>query len=225
MGGDAHLKDIPEVRRMFLNLIIAIGGTIVLARTIILFPTYWFTFLQATIVAGGLGCYFLRTRQPAFSLLFWSMLFTLMWIFLVAGSHFGHFALENKPPTFWTWNLGLGTGEFGLFFALTCGLNFSVFASTQCRAFCRIRQPWGMPVAVAAMLAWSLLLTKALILLFQFIVPAEDAARQAQLMCRHTVFWGFALSVLLRRRSEPLSVGGAEDARHLRRCGVGPEAE
>ena len=192
VGGDTHLKDIPPVRRMFLNLIIATGGTIVLMRTIVLFPTYWFTFLQATIVTGGLGYLFRRVKQPTFSALSWSLLMALMWLGLVCASLCGHFALESTPPSYWLWNLGNGSAAFGLFFALTCGLNFSVFACTQCWPFCRIRQPWGTPVALLCMLGWCFVLTLILMPLFRTLVAGDEALWQAQIMAWHTVFWGFA---------------------------------
>lgn len=192
VGGDTHLKDIPPVRRMFLNLIIATGGTIVLMRTIVLFPAYWFTFLQATIVTGGLGYLFRRVKQPTFSALSWSLLMALMWLGLVCASLCGHFALESTPPSYWLWNLGNGSAAFGLFFALTCGLNFSVFACTQCWPFCRIRQPWGTPVALLCMLGWCFVLTLILMPLFRTLVAGDEALWQAQIMAWHTVFWGFA---------------------------------
>lgn len=192
VGGDTHLKDIPPVRRMFLNLIIATGGTIVLMRTIVLFPTYWFTFLQATIVTGGLGYLFRRVKQPTFSALSWSLLMALMWLGLVCASLCGHFALESTPPSYWLWNLGNGSAALGLFFALTCGLNFSVFACTQCWPFCRIRQPWGTPVALLCMLGWCFALTLILMPLFRTLVAGDEALWQAQIMAWHTVFWGFA---------------------------------
>lgn len=102
VGADAHMPDIPPVRRMFLNLIISAGATIVLMQTIVLFPTYWFTFLQGTIVTGGLGYAFRRVRQPVFSILCWCMLMVLMWIGLVAASYAGHFSFADTQPQFWT---------------------------------------------------------------------------------------------------------------------------
>ncbi len=192
VGGDAHFQDIPPVRRMLLNLLISAGGTLVLMRTIVIVPAYWFPFLQTIIITGGLGYYFRRTRQPFSSVLSWSLLFGLMWVFLFVASCVDHFSLINTPTTHWTWNLGGGTPEFGIFFPLACGLNFGVLACAQCWPFCRIKQPWATPVAVACMLAWCWLLTKIAIPLFQSIVPGEDALWQAQIMAWHTVFWGFA---------------------------------
>lgn len=192
IGGDAHLQQIPPVRRMFLNLIISVGLTIVLMRTIVLFPAYWFTFLQALIVTGGLGYFFRRVRHPTFSVLCWSLLMALMFVLLVVASWCGHFNLNGKPSEYWLWNLGDGSPAFTLFFACTCGLNFSVFACTQCWPFCRIRRPWGTPVALLAMLTWCLVLTWILIPVFQKLVPGEGALWEATIMVWHTVFWGFA---------------------------------
>lgn len=192
VGGDAHLAHIPPVRRMFLNLIIAVGGTILLLRTIVAFPTYWFPFLQATIVTGGLGYLFRRVRQPTFSALVWPLLIALMWAGLVFASWVGHFQMESAPPPYWVWNLGTGSGEFGLYLALACGLNFSVFSCTQSWPFCRIRQPWGTIAALSSMLVWCFILTLLLIPLFRALVVDGDALWQAQIMGWHTVFWGFA---------------------------------
>ncbi|ATW23765.1 hypothetical protein [Candidatus Formimonas warabiya] len=192
VGGDAHMKHIPELRRMFLNLLIAVGGTIALLRTIVIFPSFWFAMLQPIIVTGGLAYYFRRVKQPTFSLLSWALLLGLMWVFVSVASWFGHFNIEHNAPQFWTWNLGAGSAEFGLFFALACGLNFAVFACTQCWPFCRIKQPWGTTVAFFSVLAWCFLITCALIPLFKMIVPGDASLWQAQLMAWHTVFWGFA---------------------------------
>lgn len=192
VGGDAHLAHIPPVRRMFLNLLISVGGTILLMRTIVAFPAYWFPFLQATIVTGGLGYLFRRVRQPTFSALVWPLLMALMWLGLVFASWCGHFELDSAPPPYWRWNLGVGSAEFGLFFALACGLNFSVFSCTQSWPFCRIRQPWGTLAALFSMLGWCFILTLLLIPLFQSLVADGDALWQAQIMAWHTVFWGFA---------------------------------
>lgn len=192
VGGDFHLAHLPPLRRMFLNLIIAAGCTVVLMRTIVLFPTYWFTFLQAIIVTGGLGYLFRRVRQPAFSVLSWSLLMALMFVMLAAASGLGHFNLAGRPAPYWIWNLGTGTPEFDLFFAFTCGLNFSVFASTQAWPFSRLRQPWGSTTALACMLLWCAGLAALFGALFKSLVGGDGAMWQAQIMAWHTVFWGFA---------------------------------
>ena len=192
IGGDAHLANIPPLRRMFLNLVISIGCTIVLMRTIVIFPAYWFTFLQAIIITGGLNYLFRRVKQPTFSVLSWSLVLGLMWLLIVVASYGGHFMVESKPPSHWNWNLGVGSAEFGLFFALTCGLNFGIFATTQCWPFCRIKQPWGTLVALLSMLTWCFLATLILIAVFRKLAPGEGAVWQAQIMAWHTVFWGFS---------------------------------
>lgn len=192
VGGDAHLKSIPDVRRMFLNLVIAVGGTIVLLRTIVIFPSFWFAMLQPIIVTGGLAYLFRRVKQPTFSLLSWPLLLGLMWIFVSVASWLGHFTIDHNAPQFWTWNLGVGSPEFNLFFAFACGLNFAVFACTQCWPFCRIRQPWGTTIAFFSVLTWCILIASAIIPLFKMIVPGDSSLWQAQIMAWHTVFWGFA---------------------------------
>ena len=175
VGGDAHLQHIPPVRRMFLNLLISVGLTFVLARTIVMFPSFWFTFLQAIIVTGGLSYFFRNVKQPTFSVLSWSLLMALMGLFLVVSTWCGQFKLIDKPSQFWVWNLGDGSPAFNLFFALTCGLNFAVFACTQCWPFCRIRQPWGTTAAVFAVLGWCLVLTWILIPVFGVLAPGEGS--------------------------------------------------
>lgn len=192
VGGDAHLQHIPPLRRMLLNLIISVGFTLVLMRTIVIFPAYWFGFLQAIIITGGLSYFFRNIKQPTFSILSWALLMALMFALLVAASWCGSFDLNGKPSEYWLWNLGEGSPAFNLFFALTCGLNFSIFACTQCWPFCRIRQPWGTPVALFSMLGWCLALTWLLTAIFRKLVPGEEALWEVQIMAWHTVFWGFS---------------------------------
>ncbi|MCR6544625.1 hypothetical protein [Dehalobacterium formicoaceticum] len=192
IGGDAHLPNIPPVRKMFLNLLIAVGGTIVLLRTIVIFPSTWFAMLQPIIITGGLAYLFRRVKQPTFSILSWSLLLGLMWIFVSVASWLGHFTIDHNAPQFWTWNLGAGSAEFNLFFAFTCGLNFAVFACTQAWPFCRIRQPWGTTIALLSVLTWCYLITLAIIPLFNTLVPGDTSLWQAQVFAWHTVFWGFS---------------------------------
>ena len=192
VGGDWHLSHIPPVRRMFLNLLISAGITILLMRTILIFPSYWFTFLQVIIVTGGLSYLFRRVPQPTFSVLSWSLLMLLMFVMFGVASLFGQFTLNADQPAAWAWNLGTGTMEFGLFIAITCGMNFAVFACTQCWPFCHIKQPWGTVTALFSVLIWCYLLTLIAIPLFESLVPGDGALWEAQVMAWHTVFWGFA---------------------------------
>ncbi len=186
VGGDWHLQHIPPVRRMFLNLLISVGMTILLMRTIGIYPANWFPFLQAIIITGGLNYLFRRVPQPTFSVLSWSLLMLMMFVLFGTASLFGQFALSPDQPASWAWNLGTGTPEFGLFMAIACGMNFAVLACTQCWPFCLIRQPWGTTVAVICVLLWCCGLTLLVAPLF------EGALWDAQVMAWHTVFWGFA---------------------------------
>ena len=192
VGGDWHLQHIPPVRRMFLNLLISVSMTILLMRTIVIFPSFWFPFLQAIIITGGLSYLFRRVKQPTFSVLSWSLLMLMMFIMFGIASQLGHFTLSTEIPGFWSWNLGTGSNEFGLFIALACGMNFAVFACTQCWPFCLIKQPWGTATAVVCVILWCMGLTAVVGPMFQSLAPGEGALWEAQITAWHTVFWGFA---------------------------------
>lgn len=192
VGGDFHLQQIPPLRRMFLNLLISAGMTILLMRTIVIFPALWFPFLQVTIITGGLGWAFRKTRQPVFSILVWSLLMFLMFLFLTVATWCGEYELFAPAPQSWGWNIGAGTPEFNVFFALTCGLNFAVLACTQCWPFSRLPQPFGTMTAVFSMLLWCLLACWGLIAIFRAFNGDNDPLGNAQTMAWHTVFWGFA---------------------------------
>lgn len=192
VGGDFHLQQIPPLRRMLLNLLISTGMTLLLMRTIVIFPAFWFPFLQVTIITGGLSWAFRNTHQPVFSILVWSLLMFLMFLFLACATWLGQYELFTPAPQFWTWNIGSASPEFSLFFALTCGLNFAVLACTQCWPFSRLPQPFGTLTAVFSMLLWCLIVCLLLIALFTAIYGENDPLGNAQTMAWHTVFWGFA---------------------------------
>lgn len=216
VGGDTHLKDIPPVRRMFLNLIIATGGTIVLMRTIVLFPTYWFTFLQATIVTGGLGYLFRRVKQPTFSALSWSLLMALMWLGLVCASLCGHFALLALE-------LRERLGRIRAFFRLDLRPQFFRLRLHPVLAVLQDQATLGN-ARRAPLHAGLVLCTD----------PHPDAAvpdagswrRSLMAGSDHGLahrFLGIRLGVLFRRRTNSLSLGRTKDARRLGRCGIGSD--
>lgn len=192
VGGDFHFQYLPPVRRMFLNLLISVGFTILLMRTIVIFPALWFPFLQVTIITGGLGYLFRRVTQPAFSVLVWALLMTLMFVFLAIADGFGYYTLFGPPTQFWNWNIGSATPQFNVFFAFMCGLNLGVLACIQCWPFSRIRQPWGTCVATLCLIGWCLAMTSVAIAVFSGLYPDGDYMSEAMVMAWHTVFWGFA---------------------------------
>lgn len=192
VGGDFHLSHIPPVRRMVLNLLISTGFTLLLLRTIVIFPATWFPFLQVTIITGGLGYLFRKVKQPTFSILVWALLMFLMFLFVAVASLFGCYDLSGPVPQFWTFNIGVGSPAFGVFFAFCCGMNFAVFACTQCWPFRLIPQPFGTCVALFSMLFWNWLLMLLAIPLAQSLVSGDSAMFEAQVLAWHTVFWGFA---------------------------------
>lgn len=193
VGGDFHLAHIPPVRRMVLNLIVSVGFTLLLMRTIVIFPATWFPFLQVTIITGGLGYLFRRVRQPTFSVLVWALLMFLMFLFVGCAEFLGCYTLEGAAPQFWTWNIGHSTTPaFDIFFAFCCGMNFAVFACLQCWPFRLIPQPFGTCVALFSMLFWNWILTLCAMPLVSSIFPGDGAMFDTQVFAWHTVFWGFA---------------------------------
>jgi len=191
VGGDAHLAHIPPVRRMFLNLLISVGFTVVLMQTIVIFPAQWFPFLQTLLITGSASYFFRRVKQPTYSFLVWPLLLGLMWFGLVVATYCGYYQVATEPTQFWVWTLGTSTPEFDLFFALACGFNFAVFACIQCWPFCRIPQPWAAVVAVLCMIVWCVALTPIVGSVFSSLAP-ENPLWQAQIMAWHMVFWGFS---------------------------------
>lgn len=193
VGGDFHLSHIPPVRRMVLNLIISVGFTLLLMRTIVIFPAYWFPFLQVTIITGGLGYLFRKVKQPTFSVLVWALLMLLMFLFLGCAQWLGYYTLTNPAPQFWTWNIGQSaTPSFDVFFAFCCGMNFAIFACLKCWPFRLIPQPFGTCVALFSMLIWNSLLTMGAIPFISSIHGGEGGIFETQVFAWHTVFWGFA---------------------------------
>lgn len=193
VGGDFHLSHIPPVRRMVLNLIISVGFTLLLMRTIVIFPATWFPFLQVTIITGGLGYLFRKVKQPTFSVLVWALLMFLMFLFLGCSQLIGVYTLDGPAPQAWVWNIGHSTTPaFDIFFAFCCGMNFAVFACLQCWPFRLIPQPFGTCVALGCMLFWNWLLTLGAMSLIPSLTAGADAMLQTQVFAWHTVFWGFA---------------------------------
>lgn len=193
VGGDFHLSHIPPVRRMVLNLIMSVGFTLLLMRTIVIFPATWFPFLQVTIITGGLGYLFRKVKQPTFSVLVWALLMLLMFLFLGCSQLIGVYTLDAPAPQFWTWNIGHSlTPAFDVFFAFCCGMNFAVFACLQCWPFRLIPQPFGTCVALVCMLFWNWALTMGSMAFISGLFPGDGAALETQVFAWHTVFWGFA---------------------------------
>ena len=193
VGGDFHLGHIPPVRRMVLNLIISVGFTLLLMRTIVIFPATWFPFLQVTIVTGGLGYLFRKVKQPTFSVLVWALLMLLMFLFVGCAQLLGCYTLSGPVPQFWIFNLGHSTTPaFDVFFAFCCGMNFAVFACLQCWPFRLIRQPFGTCASLLCMLFWNWLLTLAAIPFITGICTGDGGMLETQVFAWHTVFWGFA---------------------------------
>lgn len=192
VGGDLHMTNIPPVRRMWLNFLVSVGFSLLLMRTITIFPASWFPFLQVIIVTGGFGWLFRNVSQPVFSILVWALLMFLMFLFLGVASWIGCYDLGPGGGDFWGWTIGKGTDEFNVFFAFCCGLNFGVLGCWQCWPFRLIHQPFGTLAALACVLCWAWLMTKLAIWFFAQIVMPEATATSAMVMAWHTVFWGFA---------------------------------
>lgn len=201
IGEDAHLAQLSPGRRTLLNAVIWIAGTWLITRTFTWIPPFWFGFIQTLVVTGGFA-YFLRgVKQPAKSLYSWGILVFLTGIAVIASSGLDIWDTEAAVGP---WRIGGPTPEWGIFFALWCGLNYGVLALVQCWPFSRIRQPWGTVIAVASVIAWAALIAWALIGIFDmFYDNHETALLEAQVWGWHTVFWGFCFALLYGVGSKP----------------------
>ena len=192
VGGDAHMPDTPPVRRMFLNLLIMAGGTILILRTIYWIPPFWFGLVEASLVSGGFAYLFRRVKQPTFSALSWSALALMTFILIGVAVKLGFWTVDPGAKDAWGWNIGVLSGEFGVFFALTGGFNFSVNSINQCWPFSTIRQPWGYFALLLVTFAWCILLAWGIINLLRTMVPADAVLWQSTILAWQTVVWGWA---------------------------------
>jgi hypothetical protein len=192
VGGDAHMPDTPAVRRMFLNLLIMVGGTILVMRTIYWIPPFWFGLVEASLVSGGFAYLFRRVKQPTFSILCWSALILLTWFMICITAGLGLWTIVPWTKGGWSWSIGVLSGQFGVFFALTGGFNFSVNSINQCWPFSTIRQPWGYFFLLLGTFGWCILLAWGIINLVGTMVPADAVLWQSTILAWQTVVWGWA---------------------------------
>lgn len=190
IGADAHLADTPPLRRMFLNLVIMIGGTVLVLGTIGIITPFWFGLLEVSLVSGGFAYLFRRVKQPVFSLCSWSALALLTSVLISIAAATGHWTMTSSGN--WAWNIGAPSGEFGVFFALTAGFNFSVNAINKCWPFSRIKQPWGYLALTLGTFTWCIVLAYIIIVWMRTQVPSEMVLWQSSILAWQTVFWGFA---------------------------------
>lgn len=203
IGGDAHLKDTPAKRRMFLNLLIITAGTAFVMSTVNWIPPFWFGLLETTLITGLPLYLFRRVKQPTFSLLGWSLIVVELLILIVVATALGYWTWPVASAKGWLWAIGAPTPEFGVFFALTGGFNFSVLACIQCWPFCRIRQPWGALVAFPVFFGILALLASLIISFMKTMVPEANVMWQSMILAWQTVVWGWAWVYFFGAGSSP----------------------
>jgi hypothetical protein len=194
IGADYHVAHLPAERRTAINIIIMLGLTLLVMATIAWIPPFWFGLVEIFAVTGGFAYYFRRVKQPTFSVVSWALLVILTWIEIkvAAALGFWNWTVEPKLLPHWVWNIGSPTSQFGTFFALTGGFNFSVLALTQCWPYSTIKQPWGTPFAGLAVFAWCSLVAWGIISLMPKLVAPEAAAWQGIMLAWQTVLWGWS---------------------------------
>jgi hypothetical protein len=201
IGEDAHLADLDPARRTALNVVIWIAGTWLIARTFVWIPPFWFGFIQTLLVTGGFAYLLRHVRQPTKSLYAWAILVALTGLAILVSSALGAWDTSAKVGP---WAVGGPTPQWGIFFALWCGLNYGVLACIQCWPFSRIRQPWGSTLAVLGVIAWAALLGWAAAAIFDAAFADHiTALLEAQVWGWHTVFWGFCFALLYGVGSTP----------------------
>jgi hypothetical protein len=201
IGEDAHVADVAPGRRTALNLLLWIGGTVLVVGAFTWIPPFWFGFVQTLLVTGGFAYLLRRIKQPSKSLYTWAILTLLTAVAIVVSNQLGYWDTSTHVGP---WRIGSPTAEWGIFFGLWCGLNYGVLALVQNWPFSRIRQPWGSVIAVAGVVAWSVILTPILAGIFGsiFADPAT-ALLEAQVWAWHTVFWSFCFALLYGIGSGP----------------------
>jgi hypothetical protein len=111
---------------------------------------------------------------------------------VAAGLGFWTPTTEPSEGWVWTWNIGVLSSQFGVFFALTGGFNFSVNAMNQCWPFSTIRQPWGYFWTVIGTFAWCILIAWGIIVLVRTMVAPDAVLWQSTILAWQTVVWGWA---------------------------------
>jgi hypothetical protein len=201
-GEDAHVAHLPQGRRTLLNLLLWVVGTWLVVSSITWVPPFWFGFIQTFLVTGGFAYLLRGVKQPTKSFYSWAILTLLTAITIIVSSAL-HTWLIHAPHV-GPWPIGEPSAEWGIFFSLWCGLNYGVLAPLQCWPFSLIRQPFGTIVATLAVIAWSYLLTLALIRIFgAFFANHAQALVEAQDWGWNTVFWGFCFALVFGAGSRP----------------------
>jgi hypothetical protein len=201
IGEDAHLADLSPGRRTALNVVIWVAGTWLIARTFVWIPPFWFGFIQTLLVTGGFAYVLRRVRQPTKSVYAWGILVALTGLAILVSSAFDTWDTAARVGP---WAVGGPTPQWGIFFALWCGLNYGVLACIQCWPFSLIRQPWGTTLAVLGVIAWAALIAWIAAAVFDsFHADHAVALLEAQVWGWHTVFWGFCFALLYGVGSAP----------------------
>jgi hypothetical protein len=201
VGEEAHVANLPASRRTLLNLIIWVGGTWLVLRTIAWIPPFWFGLVQTLLVTGGFAYLLRGVKQPAKSVYSWAVLAFLTAIAIALSLAFG---IWDSKASLGPWAIGGPTAGWGIFFGLWCGLNYGVLALIQCWPFSLIRQPWGSAIAVVTVTAWCAVLAWVAATVFSlFYSDRATALLEAQVWAWHTVFWGFCFALLFGIGSAP----------------------
>jgi hypothetical protein len=202
VGEDAHVAHLTPGRRTLLNLVLWIAATVLVVGAIVWVPPFWFGFVQTLLITGGFAYLLRGVRQPTKSFYAWAILGLLTGLAIAVSSALGVWDLS--APRFGPWAIGAPGAEWGIFFALWCGLNFGVLAPLQSWPFSRLRQPWGTTVAILAVITWCILLTRLLVTIFDAIFADHAGALlEAQVWGWHTVIWGFSFALLFGAGSAP----------------------
>lgn len=215
IGADAHLQGESDIRRTVLNILIMVAGTLLVLRTIVWIPPFWFGLVEAIIVTGGFSYCFRGLKQPLFSFLSWSLLILLTFVLISLAIWLGFWNLAPGTGNNWLWNIGSPSGAFGVWFALTGGFNFALLACTQCWPFSRIRQPWATPIAVVSVFALNALIAGGIIGAMRSMMPPGTADWQAAIMAWQTVVWGWAWVYFFGIGQQPYLWAGQKKSREL----------
>lgn len=201
IGEEALAPGISEGRRAILNLAVWLGATLLVLKTVVWVPPFWFGVVETLLVTGGFA-YFLRgVRQPGKSVFSWAILALGTGVAILVSIALGQW---TAGAGIGLWAIGMPSASWGVFFGLWAGLNFSVLGCLQCWPFSLVRQPWGTVVAFLAVVAWCVAIAAIAIGLLQSVYGSLATAQvEATVWAWHTLFWGFCFVLLFGVGSKP----------------------
>jgi hypothetical protein len=201
VGEEAHAPGISVGRRALLNLVVWVALTLIVLKTVVWIPPFWFGVIETLLVTGGFAWLLRGIGQPGKSIYIWSMLALGTGAAILISIALGQWTVG---PGLGPWAIGSPSPAWAVFFGLWAGLNFSVLTCVQCWPFSLVRQPWGMLAALVVVIAWCVALAAIAIAVLRVVYGSLATAQvEATVWAWHTLFWGFCFALLFGVGSKP----------------------